>query len=47
MVYYCNYHYSVSRLCNLGYVSFILWFIKDFITLHKMQKKNSANIQLY
>ena len=30
IVYGCNYHYTVSRLCNIGYVSFILWFIEDF-----------------
>ena len=35
IVYYCNYHYTVSRLCNIGYVSFILWFIKDFKTSRK------------
>ena len=30
IVYYCNYHYTISGLCNIGYASFILWFIKDF-----------------
>ena len=27
IVYYCKYRYTVSRLCNIGYISFVLWFI--------------------